>query len=242
MKTSKFLVNCILFVGLINAIAQGSTSTPLFCDDFNGTTLDKSKWTVFVDSLGQYHEPYVSDGLLYSQGYHTRIDSIETFAPTEQNVITSARIRLGGAVNKFGFATNPNERPGPLTGYYFDTLHLDPTVPSDYQGQEHYVHALAWSNPGDGSIVNLLNVEIPVTWYEFHEFAIERTLSEVIYSIDGHEVARVEDTFTGSLPVSVWNDRWDLMQTDWVCVTPEPATVLLFGLGGVLLRKRKNRV
>jgi len=64
-----------------------------------------------------------------------------------------------------------------------------------------------------------------VTWYEFHEFAIERTPSEVIYSIDGQEVARVADVFGGALPVCVWNDRWDLMQTDWVEVVTEPAIV-----------------
>jgi hypothetical protein len=55
-----------------------------------------------------------------------------------------------------------------------------------------------------------------VTWYEFHEFAIERTPSEIIYSIDGQEVARVATAFAGALPVGVWNDRWSLMLTDWV--------------------------
>jgi hypothetical protein len=89
-----------------------------------------------------------------------------------------------------------------------------------------------------------------VTWYEFHEFAIERTPSEVIYSIGDligdsivyREVARVTDAFGGALPVGVWNARWDLMLTDWVEVSqiPEPATLLLLGLGSLaLLRKRK---
>jgi hypothetical protein len=64
-----------------------------------------------------------------------------------------------------------------------------------------------------------------VTWYEFHEFAIERTPSEVIYSIDGQEVARVADAFAGALPVCVWNSRWDLMLTDWVEVTSVPAPI-----------------
>jgi hypothetical protein len=83
--------------------------------------------------------------------------------------------------------------------------------------QEHHIRALAWHNPGSGSMINLLDTEIPVTWYEFHEFAIERTPSEVIYSIDGQEVARVADAFEGALPVGVWNDRWyDMMLTDWV--------------------------
>jgi hypothetical protein len=60
---------------------------------------------------------------------------------------------------------------------------------------------------------------IPVTWYDFHEFAIERTSAEVIFSIDGQEVARVADAFGGALPVGVWNDRPGLMRTDWVEVS-----------------------
>ncbi|RKY82076.1 hypothetical protein DRQ11_14700, partial [candidate division KSB1 bacterium] len=194
-----------------------------FSDDFEGTALDKSKWCIVIDALGQGQWPYVADGLLHSQGYHTRIDSIPTFAAPEtgQSVMARARIKLSGEVNKFGFAPNPNERTGPITGYYFDTV--DSSVGG---GLEHHVRALAWSNPGSVSMINLLDVEIPVTWYEFHEFAIERTPSEVIYSIDGQEVARVADAFVGALPVGVWNDRWSLMQTDWVevcSVELEPA-------------------
>jgi hypothetical protein len=75
-------------------------------------------------------------------------------------------------------------------------------------------------------MVNLLDVEIPVTWYEFHEFAIERTPSEVIYSIDGQEVARVPDAFAGALPVGVWNDRWSMMLTDWVEVCRVESPIL----------------
>jgi len=81
-----------------------------------------------------------------------------------------------------------------------------------------------------------------VAWYEFHEFAIERTPSEVIYSIDGLEVARVADAFAGALPVGVWNDRWSLMQTDWVEVRsiPEPATISLLGLGSLFFMKKRK--
>ena len=126
-----------------------------------------------------------------------------------------ARIRLAGSVHKFGFAVNPNERAGPITGYYFDTSHFDP----EHGGREHHVRAVAWFQPAFGLFDVLLYVEIPVTWYEFHEFAVERTPSEVIYSIDGQEVARVADAFAGALPVCVWNARWDLMLTDWVEVS-----------------------
>lgn len=220
MKTSKTLIYSFVLIGLLSTFAQGATYTQLFFDDFTGTALDTSLWSVFVDAHGYYHWPYVAGGLLISQGYHTRIDSIPTFAPMGQSVMARVRIRLAGELHKFGFAVNPNERTGPITGYYFDTV--------DVEAQEHYVRALAWSNPGSGSEINLLDVEIPVTWYEFHEFAIERTPSEVIYSIDGNEVARVADAFADALPVGVWNDRWSLMQTDWVevCSVELEPTVL----------------
>jgi hypothetical protein len=245
MKANKIVICSVAIASLLSAFAQGAAGTQLFFDDFEGTALDTSKWSVFVDGNGQYHAPYVADGLLHSQGYHTRIDSIPTFAAPkmDQSVMACARINLDGSVNKFGFGLNPNERTGPVTGYYFDTLHLDTTVPLEYQGQEHYVRALAWSNPGDGSLIHLLDVAIPVTWYEFHEFAIERTSSEVIYYIDGQERARVTDTFAGALPVEVWNDRWDgMMLTDWVEVTsvPEPMTIGLLAFGGLLLRKHRR--
>lgn len=209
-------------VGDVYLITTVSEPPCTFSDDFEGTALDTSLWSVFVDSLGQYHWPYVADGLLHSKGYHTRIDSIPAFAAPEtgQSVMARASINLAGEYHKFGFAVNPMERDGPITGYYFDTV--DSSVG---EGLEHHVRALAWSNPGSGSMINLLNVEIPVTWYEFHEFAIERTPSEVIFSIDGQEVARVADAFGGALPVGVWNDRWSLMQTDWVdvCRSEPPA-------------------
>jgi len=207
---------CVMAVVNFATAVSTSTSTQLFFDDFTGTALDTSRWSIFVDENGDYHRPYVAGGLLYSQGYHTRIDSIPAFdAPeTGQSVMARARIRLSGDDQKFGFAVNPNEHAGPITGYYFDTIDRSVVPP----GREHYIRALAWFQPAVGSLIRLLDVEIPVTWYNFHEFAIERTPSEVIYSIDGQEVARVEDAFAGALPVGVWNDRWSLMQTDWVKV------------------------
>lgn len=232
MKTCKILICSAALVCLLSTLAQSAISTQLFYDDFTGTTLDASRWSVFVDGLGQYNEPYVADGLLHSQGYHTRIDSIPSFAPMGQSVMARASIRLAGEDNKFGFAPNPNERTGPITGYYFDTY--------DLQARENYVRVVAWSNPGSEPLA----IEIPVTWYEFHEFAIERTPSEVIFSIDAHEVARVADAFAGELPVGVWNDRWSEMQTDWVEVAsvPEPATLCLLGLGGLgFLRIKRSK-
>jgi hypothetical protein len=198
---------------LFDVVPEPACGTQLFFDDFTGTALDTSRWSVVGGS------PQVAGGFLQTAGYHTRIDSIPAFAPMGQNVMASARIRLAGEYHKFGFRVNPTEGfAGPISGYYFDTLSPLDLPP----GREGYVRALAWFQPDIGSPNKLLDVEIPVTWYEFHEFAIERTPSEVIYSIDGQEVASVADTFAGALPVGVWNDRWGLMQTDWVEVASIP--------------------
>jgi len=203
---------CVMVAVNFASAVNASTSTQLFFDDFTGTSLDTSLWSIFVDTHGQYHWPYVAGGFLHSQGYHTRVDSIPTFAAPEvgQSVMARARIRLAGEIQKFGFTPNPNERSGPIAGYYFDT------VDGSIGGLEHHVHAVAWFQPASGPFDVLLDVAIPVTWYEFHEFAIERTPSEVIFSIDSQEVAQVADALEGDLPVGVWNDRWSLMQTDWV--------------------------
>lgn len=201
---------------LISASTNAAIPAELFRDDFTDPPLDTSLWSVVVDGNGQSHAPYVADGLLHSQGYHTRIDttSFSTFEPVDQIVTARARIRLAGEYNKFGFAVNPGGRPDPITGYYFDTL--------DVEVLEDHVRALASSNQGSGSMSELLNDEISVTWNEFHEFAIDRTPSQVIFSIDGQVVTYVADAFADPLPVGVWNDRGSLMQTDWVDVISVP--------------------
>lgn len=198
---------------VIAAVVSASTITQLFFDDFNGTALDTSRWSVVQGGSGIQ----VTGGVLQTAGApeHKQIDSIPTFAPMGQSVMARARIRLAGDYQKFGFRVNATDFAGPISGCYFDTLNRSDAT----MGREHHVRALAWSVPASGSPVNLLDVEIPVTWYEFHEFAIERTPSEVTFSIDGQEVARVADTFGDALPVGVWNDRDGLMQTDWVEVS-----------------------
>lgn len=48
--------------------------------------------------------------------------------------------------------------------------------------------------------------------------------TEVVYTIDGVEVGRVNDSFDSPLPVGVWDDRSQLMQTDWVEVSQPTCT------------------
>jgi hypothetical protein len=115
----KICLALVVFTLLCPSMSSGSW-TQVFYDDFDGTALDTSQWSLFVDENGEGQWPYVANGLLISQGYHTRIDStIPTPAPVGESVRARARINLAGTIQKFGFAPNPNERAGPITGYYF---------------------------------------------------------------------------------------------------------------------------
>lgn len=185
-----------------------TTVTQLFYDGFNGSSLDTSRWMI-VDG-GSWVQ--VTGGFLQtvSGQDHKEVNSIPNFAPMGHSVVAKARIRLAGQFQKFGFNVN---YLGPATGFYFDTY-------DDRDGNiENTIRALVWFVPTSGAPVNLLDVTVPVTWYEFHEFAVDWRATEVIFLIDNVEAARVPVTFGGALPVGVWNDRGSLMQTDWVEVS-----------------------
>ncbi len=199
--------------------------TTLFDDEFAGTTLDTSRWTVVAnaDTIS------VGGGVLTMGGAwaHHRITSIPTFAPTSDGSVTAqARIRLDGSYQKFGFNVNSPATPtgrdttGPSSGFYFDTL--DPTDPiHGGGGRVNHIHAIAWSVPASGVPADLLDTDIPVTWGTYHDFAVQWTPSSVIFSVDGRDVARVDHTFDGAHPLGLWNDRSGMMITDWVRVTAQ---------------------
>jgi RHS repeat-associated protein len=174
-----------------------------FSDDFNGTSLDLNLWTVLSGGVT------VSGGLLQTSGSpdHKRIDSVPTFGPGST---ATARISLGGRYQKFGFRVNPTEFD--TFGYFFDTLGdngdgTDDSVPN-------FVYAIAFSGPN-----LILRSRVPASWNQFHDFSIERTGTLATFSIDGQKVAQVADSFMGSVPIGIWNDRPELMLTDSVKVT-----------------------
>jgi hypothetical protein len=214
------------------SLIMPSNAQIVFDDEFNGNSLDVLNWNLLNGNVS------VGGGLLQSSGGpdHKRIDSIPTFGAND--VTATARIDIDGRAQKFGFRVNPTEFG--TTGYYFDSsgtgLTDDPTLPDT-------VRARAYSGPD-----LILDILIPVSWGQFHEFSITRSSSQVLFAIDGLQVAGVADSFLGALPVGVWNDRPELMQTDYVRVSvssvPEPGTIaMITGValsgGGLLLRRRR---
>src|SRR5690349_4236340 len=115
------LIMFLLATGLTNPPTVQATNTT-FSDDFNGTSLDTTRWTI-IEGDGQIG---VAGGLLLLQdGEHKFVNSIQTFAPTALDPVTAtARISLGGDYNVFGINPDDLIGQGQATSYgmYFDTL------------------------------------------------------------------------------------------------------------------------
>lgn len=199
----------LLLVGV--AAAPARAESQLFFDDFAGDALDTAKWAVLSGGSGIS----VSGSLLTMAGGpdHKRINSLAEWAPTTGSIVATARFKIEspGATHsyqKFGFNVNGTHE-SPDAGFYFDTY-------DDRFGPvTDHIYAIVWVPPH----TNTLLTQVQVTWSEFHDFSVEWTPTEIIFSIDGAEVARVSDAWTIPLPVGVWNDRGHQMQTDWVEVT-----------------------
>jgi hypothetical protein len=209
----KALLAAFCASALLCLATQASADTQIFFDDFDGSSLDLSKWIV-LDGAGGMQ---VSGSLFRTQGGpdHKRINTTATFSPTQGSLVASARIRLASSnpdsYQKFGFNVNgPFESPN--DGFYFDTL--EPPA----GGETGFIHALVVTQPPAGPPVILLDQKVPVTWFEFHDFAVEWTPTEITFSIDNLQVAQLNHSFVDPLPVGVWNDRPGLMETDWVKV------------------------
>lgn len=183
-----------------------SANTQLLIDDFDGNTLDTSIW----DIVGVNGGIQVSGGFLEISGLgsdHKRIVSDSKFVPNGENIIGRASIRLGGDYQKFGF--NLNSTPG----FYFDTFSRSEDI-----GIENNIYAV--SRTPSGGVIEEFRLPIPVNWYEFHDFSIEWTISKVTFFIDGIKVAETISPLDPLPPytIGIFNDRSDLMRTDYVIV------------------------
>lgn len=210
----------VIAAGALMSLPSVGAAGVLFDDQFSGTGLDASKWSLLNGSV------VVDGGWLRIQANgHDRIDSIADFGV---GVTATARVSISGNYEKFGLNVNPDEPGRGGTGYYFDS----------YEDGSGHVRLLAFA-----SSTTLLNQTVSVTWGEAHDFSIERTASKVTFLIDGNPVGDVAAGFTDGLPVGIWNDRSSLMQTDWVQVSaiPEVGTVLLFASPFVVLAERLRR-
>ena len=200
----------------------GTIYTSLFGDDFGGETLDLDKWRI----LEQAGHIGVAGGLLILEGgEHKQVVSTVAFAPGGDGLVARSRIRLAGDYQKFGWNVN-FLGSGPTRGYYFDTYERGDPRP-EFAGHEHRVRALGYEVGSAGAITKVLDVDVPVSWYEFHEFAVEWTASAVVFRIDNQEVARLADSFTLPLSIGVWNDRGQRMEFDWVDVSRFVRTITI---------------
>jgi hypothetical protein len=175
--------------GVFTAVA----SPPQLRDDFNGTTLDLSTWV--INSM--QGSIFVADGYLQtSGGDHNYLSSIQTFGT---GVAATARIQLAGDFNCFGFFNwDLNSR-----NFFFDTLQTGPNKVN-----------LVMNNGNDSIHVVLKTVS--VDWSQFHNFTVERYNNRVRFLIDDAVVGEYANSFTGALPVTVFNSRPNAMRTDWV--------------------------
>jgi hypothetical protein len=190
--------------------------TTLFEDDFSGSELDHTKWTVLEGEAGVSVEQgqLVLVGLTPPYG-HKDVDSTLTFAPVEQALTAKARIQFTGDYQKFGFGVNAAGEL-PAVGINFDTM--DRSNPATGR-HEHTIHLVVVERSSLGGPVRyVLNVETPVSWYAFHEFEITWTSSTISFKIDGEPLTQLRYPVTRSLPVGLWNDRAQRMQVDWVKV------------------------
>jgi hypothetical protein len=196
---------------LLMAQTSSQTAQPLFFEQFETANLGED-WLI-LDQAGTIS---VNNGILSLSGGgqgHKRINTRQEFSATVIGVSTKARIKLTGDYQKFGFGVNAVEFPSPTAGFYFDTRsRFDSSG-----GSENATYLLVTDIPnGRESQTFILKKQVPVTWNEFHEFEVVWTNSMVSFYIDDELQASVPYTFGNSLPVGVWNDRGQHMQTDWV--------------------------
>lgn len=100
-STAPFLA---LGAALASFLPSYAVAVPLLGDNFSGTSLDGSQWTITDGSRGVS----VSGGNLVLSGSpeHKRVNSIASFSPGAGLIEAKARIAIGGDYQKFGFGVN----------------------------------------------------------------------------------------------------------------------------------------
>jgi hypothetical protein len=174
--------------------AASKNRSSLF-DDFETATLDPSRWSEVLTG-----EVSLSEGIVALGG--SAIETGERFGA--DYVTARARLRLRDDGQRFGW--NPF---GTLesTSYYFES------APDTELGARAVVRVL----DADGEFVTLLDVEVSAGANEFADFAIERRSGEVVFFVDGGEVARVDDLTDGALPIGLWGEHAaSPLDIDWV--------------------------
>jgi hypothetical protein len=171
----------------------------LLFDDFSDDGLDTWRW---LEPVGTAR---VSEDSLWLE--QAGIESERTFEPGSTGASARARLRLREATQRFGWNALGSV-PGP--SYFFEAT-----------ARPGEVRAVARDVDANGDAVTLLEEDALGGVRPFADYAIERRAGEVVFSIDGAEVARVETHSTAPLPVAVASTgEKDALAIDWVEVLP----------------------
>ncbi|MCK5001026.1 MAG: PEP-CTERM sorting domain-containing protein [Anaerohalosphaera sp.] len=227
------LVSLLLFV--VSPLIAGPTV--VFSDDFNDGVIDTSKWTL-SEAGGRY--PGTIGNSVTEAGGILRIgqDSTDSggriiSAPITVNstdIITiSARLRVHNAGSYFSGETMMyNGEGGFLARYGHYNYHYNQTV-------------VGFGNFYNGERVGPL-------WDQWFDEVVtyNPATGAITYTANGQTVSYTGNPLNSStLKLDIDSYGWwtgHYTEFDYISVAqvPEPATMLLLGLGGVLLRKRKN--
>lgn len=228
-----FFANQNLFAAFIDGVER-----------FNGTSKDTTTWEEYSPM-----DPILQDGELIFDSirgdYTTKILTIDPGETVSVELTELSVTDLSGPKYTSLFLTSNSEGTGEST--WFDSSYFSITCETDYFGSSVTFYSyVGGSGIATGSLIGTYLQSYPLPTEESpYYLQIERTLE---YSLE-LSVFYSDMSLLGSRTIGIGSDELYIsLETAWgvrsvfdnVAITPEPCTVLLFGLGGSFLRRRKR--